>query len=128
MTIKELRLSKGMTQEKMAEILGVDRSDLGKMENGKKRISGKIVDKIWYTFGVDIHDTEEIKPAKKDPAVKPKMKPKMVIQSPFGGNITPEEIEARLPEETETCYIRVDQNLIWWVSRNGETGSVHIWE
>ena len=47
MTIKELRLSKGMTQEKMAEILGVDRSDLGKMENGKKRISGKSVDKIW---------------------------------------------------------------------------------
>ena len=48
MTIKELRMSKGMSQEKMAEILGVDRSDLGKMENGKKRISGKIVDKIWY--------------------------------------------------------------------------------
>ena len=61
MTIKELRLSKGMTQEKMAEILGVDRSDLGKMENGKKRISGKIVDKIWYNFGVDVHDTEENK-------------------------------------------------------------------
>ncbi|MBR3334530.1 MAG: helix-turn-helix transcriptional regulator [Clostridia bacterium] len=124
MTIKELRLFKGMTQEKMAEILGVDRSDLGKMENGKKRISGKIVDKIWYNFGVDVHDTEENKPVKNAPV----MKPKMFIQSPFGGNITPEEIENRLPEGTETCYIRVDQNLIWWVRRNGETGSVQIWE
>ncbi len=124
MTIKELRVSKGMTQEKMAEILGVDRSDLGKIENGKKRISGKIVDKIWYNFGVDVHDTEEIKPVKKDPTVKPKM----IIQSPYGGNISSEEIEARLPEGTEACYIRVDQNLIWWVRGDGETGSVQIWE
>ena len=106
MTIKELRLSKGMTQEKMAEILGVDRSDLGKMENGKKRISGKIVDKIWYNFGVDVHDTEENKPVKKAPALKPKMKPKMIIQSPLGGNITPEEIEARLPEEQRPVISR----------------------
>jgi len=128
MTIKELRLSKGMTQEKMAEILGVDRSDLGKMENGKKRISGKIVDKIWYNFGVDVHDTEENKPVKKAPALKPKMKPKMIIQSPLGGNITPEEIEARLPEGTETCYIRVDQNLIWWVRWDGTNGAVEIWD
>ena len=92
MTIKELRLSKGMTQEKMAEILGVDRSDLGKMENGKKRISGKIVDKIWYNFGVDVHDTEENKPVKKAPALKPKMKPKIVEQIEHGISRAPSGI------------------------------------
>lgn len=48
------------------------------------------------------------------------------IQSPLGGNITPEEIEARMPEGAEEAFVRVDQNLIWWV-RGEETGAVEIW-
>ncbi len=48
------------------------------------------------------------------------------IQSPLGGNITPEQIETMLPEGTESAYVRVDQNLIWWV-RGEETGAVEIW-
>ena len=48
------------------------------------------------------------------------------IQSPYGGNITPEEIAAKMPEGTESCYVRVDQNLIWWV-KGYETGAVEIW-
>ena len=48
------------------------------------------------------------------------------IQSPLGGNITPEEIRARLPQGTESCYVRVDQNLIWWV-HGDETGAIEIW-
>ena len=34
-----------------------------------------------------------------------------------------EEIEARMPEGAEACFVRVDQNLIWWV-RGDETGAV----
>ena len=52
--------------------------------------------------------------------------PEIYIQSPLGGNITPEEIRARLPEGVESCYVRVDQNLIWWV-RGDETGAIEIW-
>ena len=48
------------------------------------------------------------------------------IQSPLGGNITPEQIRARMPEGAEQAYVRVDQNLIWWV-RGDETGAVEIW-
>ena len=48
------------------------------------------------------------------------------IQSPYGGNITPKEIAAKMPQGTESCYVRVDQNLIWWV-RGEETGAVEIW-
>ncbi len=48
------------------------------------------------------------------------------IQSPLGGNITPEEIRAKMPAGAESCYVRVDQNLIWWV-RGEETGAVEIW-
>ena len=62
----------------------------------------------------------------KKPAVIKGAKPEIYIQSPYGGNITPGEILAKLPEDTEKCYVRIDQNLIWWV-RGGETGAVEIW-
>ena len=69
------------------------------------------------------------KAAKQTKAAKPAKTPKLEIyvQSPYGGNITPEQIAAKMPEGTESCFVRVDQNLIWWVRPNGETGAVEIW-
>ena len=52
--------------------------------------------------------------------------PKIVIQSPMGGNITAEEIAAKLPEGVETVFVRVDQNKLWWI-KGEEIGSVDIW-
>ena len=124
MTIKELRVSRNLTQAKFAELIGVDRSDLGKMENGKKNISDRIHDKIWEVFGVEV-GVEEGKKLVKKVSV-PKLE--IYIQSPWGGNITPEEVAARMPEGTEACFVRVDQNKIWWVRGNGETGYVWIWD
>jgi hypothetical protein len=69
----------------------------------------------------------EKKTAAKKPAPKKARKPEIYIQSPYGGNITPEEIADLMPAGTEACYVRVDQNLIWWV-RGDETGAVEIWE
>ena len=124
MTIKELRVSRNLTQAKFAEMIDVDRSDLGKMENGKKNISDRIHDKIWEVFGVEV-GVEEGKKLVKKVSV-PKLE--IYIQSPLGGNITPEEVAARMPEGTEACFVRVDQNKIWWVRGNGETGYVWIWD
>ena len=124
MTIKELRVSRNLTQAKFAEMIGVDRSDLGKMENGKKNISDRIHDKIWEVFGVEV-GVEEGKKLVKKVSV-PKLE--IYIQSPLGGNITPEEVAARMPEGTEACFVRVDQNKIWWVRGDGETGFVWIWD
>ena len=124
MTIKELRVSRNLTQAKFAEMIGVDRSDLGKMENGKKNISDRIHDKIWEVFGVEV-GVEEGKKLVKKVSV-PKLE--IYIQSPLGGNITPEEVAARMPEGTEACFVRVDQNKIWWVRGNGETGYGWIWD
>ena len=124
MTIKELRVSRNLTQAKFAELIGVDRSDLGKMENGKKNISDRIHDKIWEVFGVEV-GVEEGKKLVKKVSV-PKLE--IYIQSPLGGNITPEEVAARMPEGTEACFVRVDQNKIWWVRGDGETGYVWIWD
>ena len=122
MNIKELRNQLKLSQSAFAEKIGVDRSTVGHMENGRLAVSDKVADKIWEVFGVEIRDTKEKKPAKKAKA------PKLVIyiQSPMGGNITPEEVAAKMPEGTEACYVRVDQNLIWWV-RGDETGAIEIW-
>ena len=124
MTIKELRVSRNLTQAKFAEMIGVDRSDLGKMENGKKNISDRIHDKIWEVFGVEVGADEGKKLVKKVST----SKLEIYIQSPLGGNITPEEVAAKMPEGTEACFVRVDQNKIWWVRGDGETGYVWIWD
>ena len=65
--------------------------------------------------------------AAKAPARKAKAaKLEIFIQSPLGGNITPEEIAAKLPEGAESVFVRVDQNKLWWI-RGDESGSVDIW-
>ena len=70
--------------------------------------------------------------AKKAPVIRLEKKAaeppmKIYIQSPYGGDITPEEVAAKMPEGTKACYVRVDQNLIWWVRGDGSTGAVEIW-
>ena len=124
MTIKELRTSKKLTQAQMARLIGVNQSCIGHLENGRMRISDRIADKVWEVFGVEVRDGGEKKLVKK--VSTPKLE--IYIQSPYGGNITSEEVAAKMPEGTEACFVRVDQNLIWWVKTNGETGAVEIWE
>jgi len=138
MTMKELRTAHMMTQAQFAERLGIDRSDLGKYENGKKKITAALILKVKDAFGVEI-DVQDGDPEKKTEkqTLAPEKKlvkkieaPDLVIyiQSPLGGNITPEEIRAMVPEDAESCFVRVDQNKIWWLKPDGSTGFVSIWE
>ena len=122
MNIRELRKAYNLSQAALAEKLGVTAKTISRLENGQMMISDQIADRIWDVFGVEIAGGEEKKPVKKVKA--PKLE--IYIQSPLGGNITPEEVAARMPEGTEACFVRVDQNLIWWV-RGEETGAVEIW-
>ena len=138
MTIKELRVARMMTQSQFADKIGIDRSDLGKYENGKKRVTAALVLKIKDAFGVEI-DAQDGVPKKKTEKKTPAPEKKIVkqiqapsleiyIQSPLGGNITPEEIQALVPEDAESCFVRVDQNKIWWLKPDGTTGFVWIWD
>jgi len=68
--------------------------------------------------------TAEKKPAaKKVPA---KKAVEVIIQSPMGGNITPDEILAKVGK-ADKIYVRVDENKAYWV-RGKETGSVDLWD
>ena len=123
MTIRELRQLKGLSQSRFAALIGVNPSTVGHMENGRMKISDRIADKIWEVFGVDVHEEENLKPARKAKA----RKMVIYVQSPLGGNITPEEIETKIPEDADCVFVRVDQNKLWWL-RGEESGSVDIWD
>ena len=38
-----------------------------------------------------------------------------------------EEIAVKVPKETADVYVRVDENKLYYVLENGETGDVDIW-
>ena len=137
MTIKELRKAKKLSQAAFAAELGIAAITVSQLETGRMKLSPKMAARVKEVFGEDMEaapekETPAEKPAKASKpakAAKPVKTPKLEIyvQSPYGGNITPEEIAAKMPEGTESCFVRVDQNLIWWVRANGETGAVEIW-
>ena len=52
---------------------------------------------------------------------------KLVFESLLGGTITPEDITEMLPKEATAAYIKIEENTIYWVGKNGEMGSIEIW-
>ena len=50
----------------------------------------------------------------------------IIIQSPMGGAISTDAIAAKIPQDADSVYVRVDENMLYWV-RGKETGSVNIW-
>ena len=50
----------------------------------------------------------------------------IIIQSPMGGAITPEQILQKIPAGSDSVYIRVDENKLYWV-KGDENGAVDIW-
>ena len=66
----------------------------------------------------------EKKTAEKKPAAKKAVE--VIIQSPMGGDITPEAIIAKVGK-ADKIYVRVDENKAYWV-RGKETGSVDLWD
>ena len=67
---------------------------------------------------------EAPKKATRKPAAK-KAAPTIIIQSPMGGEITPEDILAKVGA-ADKVYVRVDQNKAYIV-RGEETDSVDLW-
>ena len=150
MNIKELRTKEGLSQSALAKKLGIATSAIGHMENGRMKVSAKIAAKVKEEFGVEVADavTAEKIEVKKTAAkasrkaketvkaVETKVEKKVtkakaakleiIVQSPMGGNITAEEIAAKIPAGADSVFVRVDQNKLWWI-KGEETGSVDIW-
>ncbi len=54
--------------------------------------------------------------------------PNIIIQSALGGYITPADIARKVPKNTADVYVRVDENKLYYVLEDGETGDVDIWD
>ena len=174
MTLKEFRQANKLSQQALADALGISVSSERQYEYGKREPSSAVLERLKAVYGVDLNEPETKKaqvaaapakePAKKTPRKKeaaPAEKPKrarkknvlpteatkdeglksaaeaavkslfekkvdIVIQSPMGGEITAEEILAKLPLPVDKVYIRVDQNAAYWV-RGDESGAVNLW-
>ena len=127
MTIRELRREKGLTQARLGEILGVSGKTIASYENGRACPSDGVIARIWEVYGVDIATGKKTEDPENKPVKKAKKKkPDIIIQSPMGGEITPEEILAKMPEGIDAVYVRVDQNKLWWV-RGVDYGDIDIW-
>ena len=109
---------------KVAEVKDKDALDLT-VEAVKAKVA-EVKDKDALDLTVDAVELEK-KVEKKAKAVKAKIEKKaeVFIQSPMGGEITPEEILAKAGN-VDKVYVRLDQNKLHWV-KGDETGSVDIW-
>ena len=122
MTIKELRTIHKLSQSALAAALDISPKTISKIENGQMKVSPGLAEKVWELYRVSLDvPVQEKKPGKKTPL-------RVIIQSPYGGEITPEEIAAKIPERATDVYVRVDQNRLWWLKNDEEYGSVSIWE
>lgn len=54
--VKELRLSKGYSQEKLAEISDLDRTYIPGIENGRRNVSIVVVEKLAKAFNITISE------------------------------------------------------------------------
>ena len=74
---------------------------------------------------------DEKKPTRKKKAADDEKKTvpeiKLTIQSTMGGEITIQQILAKIPQDTVRVYIKTEENKAYWVSE-GSAGSVIIWE
>ena len=93
-----------------------------------------VVSSVGLTMVQTPEEKAAVKAAKKEtkaaqkPATKLKtVKLNMVFQSPWGSEITPEQVALKVPKEATDVYVKIDENKIYWVGKNGETGAVDIW-
>ena len=154
MTIKELRKEKGLTLAAFAKAIGIGMSTLTAYEAGKREPSAKTIATVKEMYGVTLDTSaapapkEKAAPAKKaaaapakkaaaapakkaaaapakKPAAKKDAKAVVIIQSPMGGEITPEEILKRVGD-VDKVYVRIDQNAAYWI-KGEESGAINLW-
>ena len=59
--VRKLRKQKDLTQEKLAELTGIDYSYLNLIENGKRNPSLKVIAKLARVLGVPLDDLVRFK-------------------------------------------------------------------
>ena len=149
MTNKELtkiREDRKLSKKEFADLLGVTAMMIGRYEKGTCAIPESIAEKLKEAEDKAVATEIEVKKNTRKAGRKVKEKaedtfsiakeavkesvgiPNIIIQSPMGGYITPADIAKKVPKGTADVYVRVDENKLYYVLKNGETGDMDIWE
>ena len=144
--LTKIREEKKLSKSEFAKLLDITPMILGKYEKGSCKIPDSLVEKLkTLADAATVAEIEVKKTARKTgritketaekaaetlkkTAKKAAGIPNIIIQSPLGGAITPEDIADKVPKKTTDVYVRVDENKLYYVLENGETGDVDIWE
>ena len=98
-------------------------ADAAAINEAKNREASRL-----HRIETEIREAKETAAATKDAVKEAVGIPNIIIQSPMGGHITPADIARKVPKGTADVYVRVDENKLYYVLRNGETGDLDIWE
>lgn len=133
----KIREEKKLSKSNFAKLLGVTPMLLGKYEKGICAIPESIAEKAQNVAdavtATEIEGKKNVRKAgKKVKETAGEIKkaagiPNIIIQSPMGGIITPADITKKVPKGTTEVYVRVDENKLYYVLKNGETGDVDLW-
>ena len=140
--LTKIREDRKLSKKEFADLLGVTAMMIGRYEKGTCAIPESIAEKLKEAEDKAVATEIEVKKntrkagrkvkeAAEDAATVAKEAvsiPNIIIQSPMGGYITPADIAKKVPKGTADVYVRVDENKLYYVLKNGETGDMDIWE
>ena len=64
---------------------------------------------------------------KKPAAQREAAKVNLIFQSQAGNPVTPADIAKKVPKEATDAYVKMEENRIYYVLKDGNTGDVEIW-
>ena len=144
--LTKIREDRKLSKKEFADLLGVTAMMIGRYEKGTCAIPESIAEKLKEAEDKAVATEIEVKKNTRKAGRKVKEKaedtfsiakeavkesvgiPNIIIQSPMGGYITPADIAKKVPMGTADVYVRVDENKLYYVLKNGETGNMDIWE
>ena len=144
--LTKIREDRKLSKKEFADLLGVTAMMIGRYEKGTCAIPESIAEKLKEAEDKAVATEIEVKKNTRKAGRKVKEKaedtfsiakeavkesvgiPNIIIQSPMGGYITPADIAKKVPKGTADVYVRVDENKLYYVLKNGETGDLDIWE
>ena len=143
--LKKIREEKGQSKSEFAKLLGITPMMIGRYESGGIQIPEALAEKVKELTDTATASEIEVKKTARKTVRKAKEKveeqvaevkkkarkaagPNIIIQSPMGGYISSEDIAKKVPKGTVDVYVRVDENKLYYVLADGETGDTDIWE
>ena len=140
--LTKIREEKKLSKSDFAKLLGITPMLLGRYEKGSLNIPESVAKKLQEASDAAVATEIEVKKNTRKAGRKAAEKvkkaaadleeaisgPNIIIQSPMGGFISTTDILKKVPANTADVYVRVDENKLYYVLQNGDSGDVDIWE